>query len=163
MQQDEPSGTALQCPPIAAESRPWTRWWWMGSAVDEAEITRHLEMFHAAGFGGVEISPIYGVDGEEARAIDFLSPQWVAMLRFTAREAARLGLRVDMITGTGWPLGGPWVAGCSLMPPETLERILDLLDAGGTVLVGRARPRRARRAPATTSGGAGQDWSTARA
>ena len=63
-----------------------------------------------AGFGGVEISPIYGVDGEEARSIDFLSPQWVAMLRHTSREARRLGLDVDLICGTGWPFGGPWVA-----------------------------------------------------
>ncbi len=28
----------------------------------------------------------------------------------TGREGARLGLGVDMATGTGWPFGGPWVA-----------------------------------------------------
>lgn len=96
-------------PPITQASRPWTRWWWMGSAVNEAEITRHLELIQAAGFGGVEISPIYGVTGEEERSIPFLSPAWVDALRYTLAEARRLGLGVDMITGTGWPLGGPWV------------------------------------------------------
>ena len=41
---------------------------------------------------------------------DFLSPQWMEMLEHTAREAARLGLGVDMATGTGWPFGGPTVS-----------------------------------------------------
>jgi hypothetical protein len=45
------------------ESRPWTRWWWLGSAVDEANLTRQLEQLAAAGFGGVEICPIFGAKG----------------------------------------------------------------------------------------------------
>jgi hypothetical protein len=81
----------------------------MGSAVDEAEITRQLQLFRAAGIGGVEISPIYGVTGQEARSIPFLSSRWIHMLRHTVREAQRLDLGVDMLCGTGWPLGGPWV------------------------------------------------------
>lgn len=100
----------LLWPALSSAARPWTRWWWPGSAVNEAEITRQLQEFQAAGFGGVEISPIYGVTGEEARNIDFLSPQWVDMLRHTIREARRMGLDVDLICGTGWPFGGPWVA-----------------------------------------------------
>lgn len=96
-------------PATTQECRPWTRWWWMGNAVNEAEITRHLQLFQAAGFGGVEISPIYGVAGEEARAIPLLSPTWVRMLGYTVREALRLDLGVDIIIGSGWPFGGPWV------------------------------------------------------
>ena len=107
---DTPSpAPATPWPPPTGESRPWTRWWWLGSAVSEAELTRHLELLQAAGFGGVELSPIYGVTGEEERSIPFLSPVWVDRLRYTLAEARRLGLGVDMITGTGWPLGGPWV------------------------------------------------------
>lgn len=109
MQESQPSKTNL-LPPITNESRPWTRWWWMGNAVNKAEITRHLQLFQNAGIGGVEVSPIYGVTGEEDRYIPFLSPQWISMLRYTVGEAGRLGLGVDMITGTGWPLGGPWVS-----------------------------------------------------
>ena len=92
---------------MTQESRPWTRWWWFGSAVNEAEITRHLESLRAAGFGGVEISPIYGVTGAEQRYVPFLSPRWIELLGHTLREARRLDLGVDMITGSGWPLGGP--------------------------------------------------------
>lgn len=91
-------------------TKPWARWWWLGNAVDEAGLTRQLEAFAAAGIGGVEITPIYGVQGAEAREVDYLSPRWMALLEHTGREARRLGLGVDMATGTGWPFGGPWVA-----------------------------------------------------
>ena len=77
------------------------------SAVDEAGITRLLERFRDAGIGGVEICPIYGAKGAEERFIDFLSPKWMEMLAHTTAEAKRLGLGVDMTTGTGWPFGGP--------------------------------------------------------
>ena len=96
-------------PAITQTAKPWIRWWWPGSAVEPAELTRHLEQFAQAGIGGVEITPIYGARGAEAKYIDYLSPRWVEMLAYTAREAARLGLGVDMATGTGWPFGGPTV------------------------------------------------------
>jgi hypothetical protein len=81
----------------------------MGSAVDKTNLTHQLEMFQAAGIGGVEICPIYGAHGYESSFIDFLSPKWMEMLAHTTSEASRLGLGVDMTTGTGWPNGGPWV------------------------------------------------------
>jgi hypothetical protein len=96
-------------PPIAAETKPWTRWWWQGSAIDHASITTQLEALAAAGLGGVEVTPIYGVRGTEDRFIPYLSPPWIAGLDHTLREAARLKMGVDMATGTGWPFGGPWV------------------------------------------------------
>ncbi len=102
------SGCPVSAGPPTA--KPWTRWWWPGSAVDPASLTRQLEQFAAAGLGGVEITPIYGARGAEARYIQFLSPRWMEMLAYTAREAQRLGLGVDMATGTGWPFGGSWVA-----------------------------------------------------
>src|SRR5205085_2170326 len=76
-----------------------TRWWWMGNAVDEPNITRQLEAFHAAGLGGVEICPIYGAYGAENRYVDFLSPKWVNLLAHTVRETKRLGMFTDMTTG----------------------------------------------------------------
>lgn len=96
-------------PAVSSETRPWTRWWWMGSAVDAATITSELESFRAAGLGGVEITPIYGVRGGESEFVPYLSDAWVQLLEHTLREARRLGLGVDMATGTGWPFGGPWV------------------------------------------------------
>jgi len=96
-------------PMITSETKPWTRWWWQGSAVDRRSLTADLDALAAAGIGGVEVTPIYGVRGTEARFIQYLSPQWMAMLDHTLREATRLKMGVDMATGTGWPFGGPWV------------------------------------------------------
>ncbi len=89
------------------ENRPYVRWWWLGSAVDEDGLTFNLEEFARKGLGGVEITPIYGVKGNEANDIPYLSDRWMDMLAHTTSEAARLGLQVDMNNGTGWPFGGP--------------------------------------------------------
>ena len=89
--------------------KPWVRWWWPGSAVDKQSLTRQLEELVRAGVGGVEITPIYGARGYEERYIRFLTPEFMAMLEHVAREGQRLGLGIDMATGTGWPFGGPWV------------------------------------------------------
>jgi hypothetical protein len=99
----------LAWPDVARENKPWTRWWWPGSAVDKASLTWQLEKLASAGVGGMEITPIYGAKGYESRYIDFLSPKWMEMLEHTGREAQRLGLGLDMATGTGWPFGGPWI------------------------------------------------------
>ena len=96
-------------PAAQRDHKPWTRWWWPASAVDQASLTRQLELIAAADLGGVEITPIYGAQGDEDRYIDFLSPKWMEMLEHTGREAQRLHLGVDMATGTGWPFGGPGV------------------------------------------------------
>lgn len=109
-------------PETTRVTRPWTRWWWPGSAVDEDGITRELTAFAGAGLGGVEITPIYGARGSERRYLTFLSPRYVEVLRHTAAEAARLGLGVDMATGTGWPFGGPQVR------PEDAELAIEITD-----------------------------------
>ncbi|MDR2679785.1 MAG: glycosyl hydrolase family 2 [Tannerella sp.] len=94
-------------PKITKETKPWTRWWWMGSDVDSLNLTCNLEELSKAGIGGVEITPIYGVKGREAHYIDYLSPRWMEAFAYTRAEASRLGMGVDMNAGTGWPLGGP--------------------------------------------------------
>ncbi|MFT4093964.1 MAG: glycosyl hydrolase [Niabella sp.] len=99
----------VEWPGITQTNRPWTRWWWEGSAVDEAGLTWNLEQYKKAGLGGVEITPIYGIHGSEKKFVDFLSPRWMQLFLFTLNESKRLGLGVDLANGTGWPFGGPWV------------------------------------------------------
>lgn len=94
-------------PAITREMKPWTYWWWPGSAVDPANITHELERFAAAGYGGVHIVPIYGPKNSPHRDIEYLSDEWLAMLRHTTKEGERLDLGVDMTLGTGWCFGGP--------------------------------------------------------
>ncbi len=97
-------------PNVTKEMKPWTRWWWMGSAVDEKNIAQALKQYQQVGFGGVEITPIYGAKGFESKYIPFLSPQWLQMLKFSVEKAQAKGMGVDMNLGTGWPFGGPQVS-----------------------------------------------------
>lgn len=96
-------------PEITRECRPWTYWWWMGSAVGAAELERHVNLYSSAGMGGMHIVPIYGAQGCEERYINYLTPQWMAMLDAVTAAADGAGMGIDMTTGTGWPFGGPWV------------------------------------------------------
>lgn len=100
---------AFSWPKFHPEHRPGTYWWWLGSAVDSANLTYDLESLHSAGVHNVHIIPIYGVKGLEKQYIDFLSPRWIKMLAHTVSESKRLGMNVDMSTGTGWPFGGSHV------------------------------------------------------
>ena len=94
---------------LPAYSKPFVRWWWLGSAVDEESLTWNLEQFSEAGLGGVEITPIYGVQGNEENDVSYLSQRWMELYAHTVQEAKRLGLQVDMNNGTGWPFGGPQI------------------------------------------------------
>ena len=87
--------------------KPWAYWWWMGSSVTKDGITKNLEAYQKAGMGGMHIIPIYGEKGDEENFIEYLSPKWMEMLAHTVSEADRLGMGIDMTTGTGWPFGGP--------------------------------------------------------
>ncbi len=135
------TSTPMAWPAITKECRPWTYWWWMGSAVDRAELTRHIEAYRAADMGGVHVIPIYGAAGYENRYIPYLTPKWMEMLRHTANEAARVGMGVDMTTGTGWPFGGPWVE-----PGDAAAKVLFetySVGSGGRI----ERPLRAKEQP----------------
>ena len=96
-------------PAITQQTKPWTRWWWMGSAVNPTDLTDLMEQYRKAGLGGVEITPIYGVKGTEDQFINFLTPKWMTMLDHTLKEGKRLELGVDLAQASGWPFGGPWV------------------------------------------------------
>jgi hypothetical protein len=103
------SHTQVNWPKVSSTTKPWTRWWWEGNAVNKKDLTWNLEQYKQAGLGGVELTPIYGVHGYENQFIDFLSPKWMQLFSHTLSEAKRLRMGVDLANGTGWPFGGPWV------------------------------------------------------
>ena len=111
-------------PQPTREAKPGLRWWWLGSAVDKKNLSWCLEEYAKAGAGAVEITPIYGVQGNEANEIGYLSPQWMEMLHHVEKEGVRLDIETDMSTCTGWPFGGPWVpieeAACKAFVVDTL-------------------------------------------
>ena len=100
---------ALVWPEVTNETKPWSRWWWLGNITSEADLRALIAEYARVGLGGLEVTPIYGVRGYEEQFVPFLSDTFVERLEFAGREAARHGLAIDMSTGTGWPFGGPWV------------------------------------------------------
>lgn len=100
---------AQQWPVPSQEAKPGTRWWWLGSAVTENDLKWNLRQFADHGIGAIEITPIYGVQGNEKNNIPFLSPRYMEILRYVNAECKADGIEFDMATGTGWPFGGPWV------------------------------------------------------
>jgi len=104
-----PALAQTKWPAINQQTRPWTRWWWMGSAVDEKNISACLQQYNKVGFGGVEIVPIYGAKGYESRYIKYLSPQWMHLLDHTVQQTNALNMGVYISVGTGWPIGGSHV------------------------------------------------------
>ena len=100
---------AQSWPTPTTEAKPGTRWWWLGSAVDKENLQWNLGEYARHGIGAVEITPIYGVQGNDKNNITYLSDRWMEMLRYTQEQCQQNGIELDMATGTGWPFGGPWV------------------------------------------------------
>jgi hypothetical protein len=92
------------------DARILMRWWWFGPAATKTEITRELEQMKAAGIGGVEIANLYPLALDDPTSgfhnTPFLSQEHLEALGFAGQEARRLGLRVDVTLGSGWPFGG---------------------------------------------------------
>ena len=102
-------------------------WWFHGETETTREgITADLEAFRRAGVGGV----VYydQVHAGSPDALDAFSPQWWEMLKFSAREADRLGLSFEINLSNGYVSGGPWITDSLGM-----QRLLsaDTLISGG--------------------------------
>ncbi len=95
-----------------ASARPFVRWWWNGDKLTEKEILRELDLLLDAGIGGVEINPIRFPDGCDPvgyKSLEWLSPEWLQMLKVTLDGAHERGIICDIIVGSGWPFGGEFL------------------------------------------------------
>jgi hypothetical protein len=95
------------------DCRIMMRWWWFGPAVTKPELQRELEQMKAEGIGGVEIATLYPLAIDDPKTgfhnPQFLSDEHLDAIRFAATTARKLGLRVDITLGSGWPFGGPHI------------------------------------------------------
>ena len=96
-------------PAVSREMKPGSRWWWMGSAVDEQNLKRNMTEYARTGLGTLEITPIYGVTGNESKELSYLSDGWFSALGVCQQTGDQQDMDIDMNGGTGWPFGGPWV------------------------------------------------------
>jgi len=96
----------------SSEYRPFVRWWWNGDKVEADELVRELRLLKEAGIGGVEINPIAFpsyCDSLGKPSLQWLSPEWIEMLKVCFDEADSLGMACDLLVGSGWPFGGEFL------------------------------------------------------
>lgn len=93
------------------EARPMVRWWWFGAAVVKPEILRELQQMKADGIQGAELAFEYAEvlddPGKGLKNLPFLSPEMLDDVAYAQAEGRKLGLRIDVTLGSGWPFGGP--------------------------------------------------------
>lgn len=125
---DSPLFKSFQNPSNSA--RPFVRWWWNGGRINEQELVRELDLLKAKGISGVEINPIaFPADNDPmgTKAIEWLSDDWLRILKTSLIAAKTRDLTCDMIVGSGWPFGGEF-----LQPEEQIQ----LLSLGTKKLKG---------------------------
>jgi hypothetical protein len=107
----DPLFTAFQNPPVTA--KPFVRWWWNGDKVNAKEILRELDIMKDAGIGGVEINPIAFPGGDDLAipSLEWLSPEWIEMVKVALKGAEERGMICDIIVGSGWPFGAEFLQG----------------------------------------------------
>ncbi len=95
------------------EARPMVRWWWFGLAVVKPEILRELQQMKADGIQGAEIAfeypQVLDNPAKGLKNLPFLSPEMLDDVAYAQSEGRKLGLRIDLTLGSGWPYGGPTV------------------------------------------------------
>ena len=98
-------------PPVTA--KPFVRWWWNGDKLSEKEILRELDVMKEAGIGGVEINPIAFPGGDDLAipSMQWLSPEWIRMVKVALKGAEERGMICDIIVGSGWPFGAEMLEG----------------------------------------------------
>lgn len=97
-------------PPVT--SKPFVRWWWNGNRLEEKEILRQLDVMKAGGVGGVEINSIAfpgEADPMDIPSMEWLSPEWINMVKVALKGAEERGMICDIIVGSGWPFGGEFL------------------------------------------------------
>ena len=93
---------------------PETWFHFINTNIRREGITRDLEAIAASGIQGVQF--FHGQMGDTKEwpgteeHVKCLSPEWEELVRHTAEEAHRLGLRFSLQTCPGWAMsGGPWI------------------------------------------------------
>ena len=91
-----------------ASTRPWVYWFPTNGNLTKEGITADLEAMARVGIGGVLYVEVG--QGEPGGKAVFAGPLWREMFQHACKEAARLGLEINMANGPSWGgSGGPWI------------------------------------------------------
>jgi len=92
-------------------SKPYTRYWWFASMIQEEDIRFNLDWLKANGFGGIELAWVYPLnrfnpeDTSYTPRQEWLSKEWTQIVDYTVRYADSIGFGCDLTLGTLWPFG----------------------------------------------------------
>lgn len=107
-------------PQYSAKPQVW--WHWMNGNVTKAGITADLEAMEHVGIGGAMIVNVANKSAVNvpAGSVDYMSPEWLDLVRFASDEANRLGLKIGLANSAGWSgTGGPWVT-----PENSMKKVV---------------------------------------
>jgi hypothetical protein len=93
-------------------NRPGAYWCWLNGDVTKASITHDLEEMKEKGMGSAEIwdvAAIYNPGGSYGNGPRFMGDESVGFILHALAEGKRLGMRMGMVTSSGWNAGGSWV------------------------------------------------------
>ena len=131
-------------PPL--DCGPWVYWFWMGGNITREGVTADLEAMQRVGIGGALIMNVSTDPGGSYEMgvppgpVKFGTIEWREMFAFACREAARLGLQINMTNDAGWEgSGGPWVT-----PERSMQRVVfttTQLHGGTTIDVLLPQPK----------------------
>ena len=93
---------------IPMEARPGVRYWVPGAAMDEQDLRTEIRALYARGFGRIELVVLSGRNpvldcGEDGWG----TKNWDRMVRIAADETEKLGMKLDIANGPGWPISSP--------------------------------------------------------
>lgn len=112
-------------PPNSA--RPWVFWFPVNGNLSKEGITADLESMARVGIGGALYMEVE--QGAPQGKADFAGPLWREMFQHACKEAARLGLEINMNNDAGWTgSGGPWIT-----PELSMQKVVwsDTIVDGG--------------------------------
>ncbi|MDR3707656.1 MAG: glycosyl hydrolase [Capsulimonadaceae bacterium] len=99
------SATTFAAPPDSAKPQTW--WHWVSGNVTREGITADLEAMKRIGLKGAQI---FTVNQGPKGPVQYMSPEWRALVQHAIKEAHRLGLELSITDCEGWSeSGGPWI------------------------------------------------------
>jgi hypothetical protein len=121
----------------AGACRPHTWWHWMNGNITKEGITLDLEAMHEVGIGGAQIFNVS--ESIPAGPVLFMSPEWRALVKHAASEAARLGIELTIHNCAGWSSsGGPWIT-----PEHAMQMVVtseSTVDGGRELTIDLPQP-----------------------
>lgn len=106
---------------VPESDKIWVYYWWLKGNVTKESITQDLMEMKKKGIGGFLLFDSRGYYDDYVNGIipvplkekmEFMSPEWREMVKYTMQEASRLGLEMSInLANTGGSLRGPWDLG----------------------------------------------------